>query len=69
MAEADALLGIESRGGLVHDDEVGMVDERLGDAEPLFHAAGEAADGAIRDGVEVHRLEHLANASCDRARP
>ena len=62
IAESHALFGIESGGWLVDDDELGIVDERLCDAEALLHAAGESADGAIGDAVQIHHLEHFLHA-------
>ena len=44
IAEADALFGVEARGGLVDDEDLGIVDQRLRDPHPPFHAAGETLD-------------------------
>ena len=44
VAEADALLGVEPCGGLVEHEDRRVVEHRLGDAEPLLHAAGEGLD-------------------------
>ena len=38
IAETDPFLGIESGRRLIHDEEPGIVEERLGDADPLAHA-------------------------------
>ena len=43
--EAIALLGIESGGRLVHDDEARVSDQRLRDPEALAHAAREGRRG------------------------
>ena len=48
VVEAQALLGIEPGGGLVDDDEPRIAGDRLGDAEPLAHAARVALDRALR---------------------
>ena len=50
VEEAVALLGIEAGGRLVDDDQLGVADQRLGDAEPLPHAAGETGDCLVADG-------------------
>ena len=57
VVEADALLRIEAGGGLVDDDEAGLAEERLRDAEALLHSAGEAAEGLLADVEEVRLLE------------
>ena len=44
----DALVGeIEREQGLVDEEQNRIADERLGDAQPLLLAAGEAADGSV----------------------
>ena len=43
IQEAIALGGIEAGGGLVDDNEPGIAEQRLGDAEALLHAAGKSA--------------------------
>ena len=47
VEEAVALLGVEAGGRLVDDDQLGVADQRLGDAEALPHAAREAGDGLV----------------------
>ena len=49
IAKADALFGIEARGGLINDEELRIVQERLRDADTLTHAAGISAERALRD--------------------
>ena len=41
---------VEAAGGLVEHDELGAVQQRLGDAEALLHAVAEAADAVARRG-------------------
>ena len=53
VMKADLLLGIQTGGGFVHDDELGVADEGLGDAEALFHAAGVAAEFFVPDSEQV----------------
>ncbi len=58
---ADAL-GVESVGRLVEDEGAGVAEERVGDAEPLTHAEGEAADAGVALAFEADQREHLADA-------
>src|SRR5690349_2258921 len=57
VVEPHALLGIQARGGLVHDDEERVADQRLRDAETLAHAAGKAAERPVAHIREVGALE------------
>src|SRR6185295_11525900 len=59
MVEAEALLGIEARRGLVDDDEPRIPRNRLRDAEALAHAARIALHRALRRVAQVHALEEL----------
>jgi hypothetical protein len=47
---------------LVHREDLGLGDERPGDAHPLLHAAGELAGIGVLVGAQAHRLEHLLQA-------
>ncbi len=38
IAEADALFGVQARRGLVHDEDPGIVDQRLGDPHAPLHS-------------------------------
>ena len=62
VEEAVALLRVEAGGRLVDDDQLWIADQRLGDAETLAHAAGEACDRLVADSPEVglveQRLDH-----------
>ncbi len=51
VAEAHALLGVEPHGGLVDDEQLGVAEQRLGDADALAHAAREAAEAPVRGGA------------------
>jgi hypothetical protein len=51
------LFRIEAGGGLVHDDELGLADQGLGDAETLAHAAGKAGDGLLADRPEIDLVQ------------
>jgi hypothetical protein len=68
VVEAHALLGIESRGGLVDDDELGVADQRLGDAEALAHAPGEPAELLLAHRREVGALEERVDRGLARLR-
>src|SRR5262249_6649092 len=55
---------IETRGGLVEQDDLGLAEEGLRDAEPLHHAVRQRARAALGVIVEPDELEtavHLAN--------
>ena len=58
---ADAL-GVEPVGGLVEHEDLGIAEQRGGEAEALGHAEGEAAGAAARGVGEVDELEHLVGA-------
>ena len=61
---ADVLhaLRVEAAGGLVEHDDVGLVDERQGDAQALPHAVGEAAGLGVGPVEQPHHVEHLGDA-------
>src|SRR5207244_6387786 len=44
VEKAYALGGVETRRGLIDDDEARIAEQRDRDAEPLAHAAGKAAE-------------------------
>ena len=57
LAAAD---GVQAGGRLVEDEQVGVVDEGLGQADAAGHALGILADGAARArGQADHLQEHL----------
>ena len=39
VAEADALFGVEPDGGFIDDEQLRVVEQRLGDADALLHPA------------------------------
>src|SRR5687768_17595713 len=53
VEEAHALGGVESRGGLVDDDELRIREEGDGDTEALTHSAGVAAELLLASVPEV----------------
>ena len=57
----EAGAGVEAAGGFVEDQDGRVVDERLGQAEALLHAAGEAVDEVVALVREVEQFEHVAD--------
>ena len=47
LPELAAGLGVEARGGLVEEEELGISDQRDGDGEPLLLAAGKLLDQGV----------------------
>jgi len=62
IAEAHALFGIETRGGLIHDEELGVVEKRLCDADALAHAAREPSKRTMARIREIHHDEEFVYA-------
>ena len=61
-------LGVEGRGGLVEEHELGVHGQGPGDGHPLLLAAGELV-GVVVDLVgQAHPLEELAGPLLRRAR-
>ena len=60
--------GVEPVGGLVEQEERGVVHQRLRQLHPLLHPRGVAADGAVALLVEPHVAQHLGGA-LPRRRP
>src|SRR5205823_6568850 len=60
-AHLDAGAGVQAAGGLVEQEDLGVVDEHAGDAQALLHAAGEGVnEGGFFFG-EVGELEDLVD--------
>src|ERR1019366_2435348 len=57
-----AAFGVEAVGGLVEEEEFGIVDERLRELDALLHAGGVAADEAVALLVEADVTERLGGA-------
>ncbi len=55
-------LRVEGAEGLVHEDDLGPVDEGTGDRHPLLHAAREVLGVAVGELRQTHRLEVLVRA-------
>src|SRR4029077_11132072 len=47
VPQLQTALGIESRGGFVEEENVGVADERAGDGKPLPLAAGQLAHARV----------------------
>ncbi len=62
VAHFDDLLGIEADGGLVEDDHVGIVHQRLGQAHALLVAARKPLDQLIALIGDVGFFERLGDA-------
>ncbi len=54
--------GIEPGHRLVEDDELGIVDQGLGDSRPLHHPLREAADGGVGGSSKAHEVEKVLSA-------
>ena len=62
IAKAHPLLRIEPRRRLVHDEQLRIVQQRLGDADPLLHPAGIAPQRTLAHLDQTKYLEQLVNA-------
>ena len=68
VEEAIALGGVEAGGRLVDDDEAGIAEQGLRDAEALLHAAGVGGERFLADVPEIglleQRFDHLLALAC-----
>ncbi|GAB4007892.1 hypothetical protein GCM10029992_62820 [Glycomyces albus] len=55
-------LRVQAGGGLVEEDQVGLVDQGPGDGQAALHAAGEVVDLVVRAARELHELEQFGRA-------
>ena len=62
VADFDDLLGIEADGGLVEDDDVGIVDQSLRDAYALLVAARETLDQLVALVFQVGLFDRVGDA-------
>ncbi len=65
LARLDDLLGIEARGGLVEDQHIGVVDDRLGQADALPVALGELAQQLVAHVADGAALQDLIHAPAE----
>ena len=61
VADLDDLLGIQTDGGLVQDQDLGIADEGLGEADTLLIALGQVADHPGVVLLQAHQLADLAD--------
>jgi hypothetical protein len=59
LAAADRVHAV---GRLVEEDHVGVVQQRLGDPQPLLHALGVGADLGVPPPLQADHLQHLLAA-------
>ena len=62
-----ARLWIEPRGGFVHEEQVGIVDERARERQATLHSAGERLDSRFGARGQAREIEQLGNARPDGA--
>lgn len=62
ITEADALSGIKASRGLVQNEDAGITEHGLGNAQPLAHTAGEGPDFLDCGIRQIHRLQQLPDA-------
>ena len=60
-----ARLRVEAGGGLVEQQQLGLVDERARDREPALHAARQRVDEVVAPVGELHELEQLLGPLAD----
>src|SRR5439155_9298867 len=63
LADLAHLLGVEADGGLVEDEELGLVEEGLREGETLTHAGRVGAHFAVDRGAEAGDLEGFVEVS------
>ncbi len=54
VADEEAAEGVEPRGGLVEEDELGLAEERLGQPDPLLHALAVLPEAPVCGIDELH---------------
>src|SRR5205823_8620177 len=60
--EAKALFRIQPRRRLIDNEQLGVIQERLGNTDALPHSAGETAERTLARFDEVHHLEQLLDS-------
>ena len=61
LAQLDAGPRVEARRRLVEEQDLGIVDEGVGEAQPLLHAARQGLDVLVALVAEVDELEEVAD--------
>ncbi len=69
LAHLVLLVGIEPVGGLVHDQHLGVVEDRLGDADAALVALGQGLDRLLEHRTETGPLDRQAHRPGDRIAP
>ena len=64
-AQAHALLGVKTGGGLVQNQQLGVAEQRRGQQQPLLHAAGIGGQALVQLGREIDRRSHAVNLGRD----
>ena len=64
-----ARLGVEARGGLVEEQQVGLVEDRAGEGEAGLHAGREATDLAVEGVLDAEAVGRGADAVGRPSRP
>ncbi len=59
LLDLDARAGIQTRGGLVQEEHLGVMNERFRQAEALLHAARQFLDVGISLLGEIRQLQHI----------
>ena len=67
LADFDDLLGVEAGGGLVEDQDIGVVDDGLRQADALAVAFGKLADQLVADVAEGAAVDDFVDAALDIA--
>src|SRR5271166_3019707 len=68
LTHGNARDGIERRGGLVENQQLGIADQRLRQSDALLHAARESGYIAIGFGFEPYLFQNLAAAQAQPLR-
>jgi len=59
VAEAHPLLGVQPHGRLVHDQQLRIVEQRLGNAHSLAHPAGITAQRPAGGIAQVDQIQQV----------
>ncbi len=62
LADLDDLVGVQPGGGLVQDEDLGVVDDGLGQAGALPEALGQGVDAAVHHRLQAALPDDLADA-------
>src|SRR5579863_2075855 len=68
LTNCDSGEGIQSGSGLVKNQQLGIVDHRLGQTDTLQHPAGKLAYVALRVVLQADHFEHLGSTAVELCR-